>query len=265
MIIAIIQARMGSSRLPNKVMLDLCKEPVLWHVVNRTRSSKRIERIVVATSENSNNDTIREYCKQKDIECVSGNENDVLDRYYKVMNYANIKDDDIVVRITADCPLIDPELIDEVIERHIVTNSDYTSNTIEPTFPDGLDCEVIQATVLKKAWEEGKLKSEREHVTLYIRNHPELFRIESYKGTEDLSDMRWTLDEEEDYVLIKRIYEELYSNTKMFTTKEILDFLNSDPNIGAINYMHTRNQGLTKSLKEDGVTEEHIKEVNKNG
>ena len=99
----------------------------------------------------------------------------------------------------------------------------------------------------------------------YIRNHPELFRIESYKGTEDLSDMRWTLDEEEDYVLIKRIYEELYSNTKMFTTKEILDFLNSDPNIGAINYMHTRNQGLTKSLKEDGVTEEHIKEVNKNG
>lgn len=256
---------MGSSRLPNKVMLDLCNEPVLLHVVNRTRFSKRIERIIVATSENSNNDTIREYCELKGIECVSGSENDVLDRYYKVMKYANLKDDDIVVRITADCPLIDPELIDEVIEHHIVTNSEYTSNTIEPTFPDGLDCEVIQATVLKRAWEESKLKSEREHVTLYIRNHPDLFRIESYKGTEDLSDMRWTLDEKEDYVLIKRIYGELYSNTKMFTTKEILDFLNTDPSILTINSMHTRNQGLAKSLKEDVVAENYVKEVNRNG
>ena len=115
------------------------------------------------------------------------------------------------------------------------------------------------------AWEESKLNSEREHVTLYIRNHPELFRIESYRGNEDLSGMRWTLDEEEDYILIKRIYEELYSNTKMFITKEILDFLNSDPKIGSINSMHTRNEGLAKSLKEDGATDEYLKKVNKNG
>lgn len=264
MVVAIIQARMGSSRLPNKVMLEICEKPVLWHVVNRTNKSNKIDKIVVATSEDGSNDVIRAYCAQNDIECFSGSENDVLDRYYKALKHIDIEDDDLVVRITADCPLIDPVVIDEVIERHIDTNSDYTSNCIEPTFPDGLDCEVFKASVLKRAWKEAKLKSEREHVTPYIRNHPEIFRIESYKGDKDLSDLRWTLDEEEDFQLIKEIYEQLYYETKMFSTKDILSLLENKPSLTNINSKHIRNEGLNKSLNEDRLIDETEEEMNTN-
>lgn len=264
MVVAIIQARMGSSRLPNKVMLEICEKPVLWHVVNRTSNSRRIDKIVVATSEAIGNDLIREYCAENGIECTSGSENDVLDRYYKALEHINIEDDDLVVRITADCPLIDPVVIDKVIERHIDTNSDYTSNCIEPTFPDGLDCEVFKASVLKKAWKEAKLKSEREHVTLYIRNHPEKFGIENYKGDKDLSNFRWTLDEDEDFQLIKEIYEELYYENKIFSTKEILNLLEKKPGLININSKHIRNEGLIKSLYEDGLIDKSEKEMNAN-
>ena len=263
MIVAIIQARMSSSRLPNKVMLKICEKPVLWHVVNRTSNSKKIDRIVVATSEDSSNDVVREYCADNGIECVSGSENDVLDRYYKALEYLGITDDDLVVRITADCPLIDPVLIDEVIEHHLDTGSDYTSNCIEPTFPDGLDCEVIKASALKDAWKNAKLKSEREHVTLYIRNHPEKFKISSYKGDKDLSNLRWTLDEKEDYQLIKAIYEELYFKDKIFNTKDILDLLKNKPILININSKYVRNEGLVKSLKEDGLIDQARKEIQK--
>ena len=264
MVVAIIQARMGSSRLPNKVMLEICGKPVLWHVVNRTSNSRKIDKIIVATSEDSTNDLIREYCAENGIECTSGSENDVLDRYYKALEHINIEDDDLVVRITADCPLIDPVIIDKVIERHIGTNSDYTSNCIEPTFPDGLDCEVFKAFVLKKAWKEAKLKSEREHVTLYIRNHPEIFKIESYKGDRNLSDLRWTLDEEEDFKLIKEIYEELYNDNDIFFTDQILNLLKSRPSLTKINSMHIRNEGLIKSLNEDGIVDGSEKETRRN-
>ncbi|MFZ7133083.1 MAG: cytidylyltransferase domain-containing protein [Eubacteriales bacterium] len=264
MVVAIIQARVGSSRLPNKVMLEISEKPVLWHVVNRTSNSRKIDKIVVATSEDTGNDLIREYCAENGIECTSGSENDVLDRYYKALKNINIEDDDLVVRITADCPLIDPVVIDEVIERHIDTNSDYTSNCIEPTFPDGLDCEVFKASVLKQAWKGAKLKSEREHVTLYIRNHPEIFRIESYKGDKDLSNLRWTLDEEEDFQLIKEVYEELYNENKMFSTKNILSLLENKPSLISINSRYIRNEGLIKSLNEDGLIGQTEEEMNTN-
>jgi len=263
-IVAIIQARMGSSRLPNKVMLEICEKPVLWHVVNRTSNSRKIDKIVVATSEDRGNDLIREYCAENGIECTSGSENDVLDRYYKALEHINIEDDNLVVRITADCPLIDPVIIDKVIERHIDTNSDYTSNCIESTFPDGLDCEVFKASVLKKAWKEAKLKSEREHVTLYIRNHPEIFKIESYKGDKDLSEQRWTLDEKEDFQLIKEIYEELYNENNIFLTDRILSLLENRPSLININSVHIRNEGLIKSLNEDSIIDERKKEMNTN-
>lgn len=252
MIIAVIQARMGSSRLPNKVMLSLCNKPVLWHVVNRTASSKKIDRLLVATSEDSSNDIIRKYCKEKDINCFSGNEDDVLDRYYSALKDVNASEDDLVVRITADCPLIDPVLIDKIIERHIDTNSDYISNCIDPTYPDGLDCEVFKVSALQKAWVKAALKSEREHVTLYIRNHPEIFKIQNYKGDTDLSNLRWTLDEKEDFQLIEEIYQTLYKEDGIFTTDDILDLLENKPELIAVNAKYARNEGLMKSLREDG-------------
>lgn len=259
MIVAIVQARMGSSRLPNKVILTICEKPVLWHVVNRVKKSKTIDRIIVATSEESVNDSIRNFCAENEIECVSGSENDVLDRYHKTLMHINIQDDDVVVRITADCPLIDQNVIDEVVMHHIDTNSDYTSNCIVPSYPDGLDCEVFKASVLKKIWEKANLKSEREHVTLYIRNHPDEFKIENYKSKIDLSHLRWTLDEEEDFHLINEIYRELYRNNEYFSTSEILNLLEVRPSLKDVNSKHIRNEGLIKSLKEDDFCQESVK------
>jgi spore coat polysaccharide biosynthesis protein SpsF len=156
-----------------------------------------------------------------------------------------------VVRVTADCPLIDPEIVDNIIEMHIHKKTDYTSNTLPPTFPDGLDCEVMQFSALNTAWENAKLKSEREHVTLYIRNHPELFNITNMENDVDISEFRWTLDEPEDYSLIKSIYNLLYKENEMFLTSDILRLFNENPKLKNINSMHIRNEGLLKSLSED--------------
>ena len=253
MIVAIIQARMDSSRLPNKVMLPLEGKSVLWHVVDRVRNSRIVDSVVVATSDHNSNDAIRNFCKANGIECISGSEDDVLDRYYKVVNHYNLEDSDHVVRITADCPLIDPSIVDDVINYHLLSGSDYTSNTIEPTFPDGLDCEVVKVSALKQAWKEAKMKSEREHVTLYIYSHPELFEILNYAGKQNLSHMRWTLDESEDYQFIKQIYQELAKSRETFNMQDVLALLERSPDLSTINARFARNEGLAKSLRDDGL------------
>lgn len=251
MTVAIIQARMGSTRLPNKVMMTLCKKPVLWHVVNRLTHSKTIDKIIVATSENKENYAIREFCSQNNILCYSGSENDVLDRYYKAAKEFGVKQSDLIIRITADCPLIDPEIVDKVVQTHKKEKADYTSNTIKPTFPDGLDCEVINFSVLHEIWKNAKLKSEREHVTLYIKNNQEDFKISSYENDIDLSSLRWTLDEEEDFKLIKNIYDKLYNDNNFFITSDILDLLEKEPELNKLNSKYQRNEGLLKSLAEE--------------
>ena len=251
MIYAIIQARMGSSRLPGKIMLDLAGRPVLWHVIDRVNYSKYVNKIVVATSIESKNDEVRHFCDKNSVLCFSGSEDDVLDRFYNAAINNSISDDDIIIRITADCPLIDPNIIDKTIERFLEVNADYASNTVIPTYPDGLDCEVMRFSALSKAWEDAKLKSEREHVTPYIRNHPELFKITSIENDEDISSLRWTLDEKEDYQLIKLIYDELYEENNIFLMDDILDFAKSNPNIKDINSRYQRNEGLIKSLLND--------------
>ena len=251
MVIAIVQARMGSSRLPGKVMLDICGKPVLWHIVERLKRSKRIDEIIIATSENIENDRIREFCIEESISNYSGCENDVLDRFYQANKIIAIGNEDSIVRITADCPLIDPEIIDRVIEMHKDKKADYTSNVIKPSFPDGLDCEVMGFSALTDSWINAKLKSEREHVTLYIKNHPELFHIESLENDVNLSSLRWTLDEPEDYILIKEIYKNLYKDTKGFVTADIINLIDNNPALKTINSMHVRNEGLLKSLLED--------------
>lgn len=251
MICAIIQARMGSTRLPGKVMMDLCGSHVLEHVVSRLERSKFIDKIIIATTLDSNNQPIIDFCQKNNVSYYVGSEDDVLDRYYKTAIDNNMKDDDIVIRITSDCPLIDPFVVDKVIEEHISNNNDYTTNVIECTYPDGLDCEVFNFSVLKDTWVNANLSSQREHVTLYIRDNPDKFKLGNVKNDIDLSDLRWTLDEKEDFVFINEVYKNLYTKDSFFTMEDILDLLNKKPELLEINSEFMRNEGLIKSLKED--------------
>lgn len=251
MILGIIQARTGSLRLPSKIFLQFCGKTDLYHVYNRVKKSKKIDSIIIATTDKKTDDSIVEFSMAERINCYRGNEDDVLDRFYHCCEQYGLIESDIVVRITADCPLIDPYVIDDVIQYLQDNDYDYVSNAIEPTYPDGLDVEVFLFSSLKKSWEEAQLISEREHVTPYIRNHEEFFKIGSYKNDINLSHYRWTLDEIEDYQLISEIYTNLYASEEMFTTKDILSFLDENPQLKELNSKYIRNEGYLKSLVKD--------------
>lgn len=251
MIVSIIQARMGSTRLPNKVMMDLSGEPVLFHVVNRVKKSKLIDDVIVATGKGTENNVIEDFCKSKSIGVYRGSEDDVLDRYYQTARSLNLSLTDAIVRITADCPLIDPEVIDKVIEAFIVNEADYATNTNPPTYPDGLDVEVVGFAALEEAWSKATLASEREHVVPYIKKNKDIFRHININNSMDLSDMRWTLDEFEDYILIESIYSYLYNENRVFLLKDILELIEEHPELMQINSSFIRNEGYFRSLLND--------------
>lgn len=254
--LAIIQARMGASRLPNKVLMELEGKPVLWHVIHRVKKSKLIDEVVVATTYQKADLEIVKFCAESGIRVFAGSENDVLDRYYQV---AKLFRPDNVIRITADCPLHDFHIIDQVIKKHISENNDYTSNTMEETFPDGLDCEIMKFSILKEIWKKAVLYSEREHVTQYILKNNK-YKKNCLINTTYKGDERWTLDTEKDYEFIKRIFTELYIENQEFTSKDIYDLLDAKPEIRNINGGLVRNEGLLKSIRNDYiVTLEEIK------
>ncbi len=253
MIIAIIQARMGSTRLPNKVMMDFVGNPNLYHVVNRVRKSNLIDKVVVATTVNVSDDKIEEFCTANDISYFRGSENDVLDRFYQCALNHGASNGDRLVRITADCPLIDASIIDEVIKLALEGDYDYASNVEPPTFPDGLDTEVVKFEVLEKVWDRATLKSDREHVTTYIRNSDTMFKKANYRNETDQSDLRWTLDENEDYEFIRLIYSHLYPINPDFLKEDVIEYLKANPEISGINSKFFRNEGLLKSLENDGL------------
>lgn len=251
MVIAIIQARMGSSRLPNKVMMDFVGKPNLFHVVNRVNRSCLIDRVVVATTVSESDDKIEAFCKENNISFFRGSVDDVLDRFYQCAIYHGAKEGDRLVRITADCPLIDANVIDDVIKLAISGDYDYASNVEPPTFPDGLDTEVVKFEVLEKVWSSAILKSDREHVTTFIRNSQTMFNKANLRNEIDLSDLRWTLDENEDYEFIKLIYESLYPIKPAFFKNDVIEYLKMNPEISEINSKFFRNEGLLKSLEND--------------
>jgi len=253
--IAIIQARMGSSRFFGKVLKEACGKTIIEHIVNRLKYSKKIDKIVIATSSTEKDNVIADFCSLKKISFYRGSEDDVLDRFYQAAKHFGAVEGDSIVRITGDCPLIDPVIVDEVIRMYMENNSDYGANVNPPTFPDGLDIEVMKFSLLEKAWNEAKLLSEREHVTLYIRNHPENFSLSNYVSDIDYSDLRWTLDEPEDFEVIKIIYENLYSGDRVFLMNDILRLLNEKKEIIEINKKFIRNEGLEKSLCNDRIVE----------
>lgn len=228
MFVAIIQARMGSNRLPGKVMMNLMDKPVIDHVYSRVKKSKYINDIIIATSLNSENTELVEYLGKKHYKYFQGSENDVLSRFIEIIINLKLKDEDNVVRITADCPLIDNKIIDSVIEKHLDKNVDYTSNTIERTFPDGLDCEVIKVKTLKNLDTYDLNESNKEHVTSYITENKSKFKIETINNHIDYSHFRWTLDYLEDYQYITWLYEKLYSSNNYFGYKEIIEFLSKE-------------------------------------
>ncbi len=247
-IVALIQARMGSTRLPDKVLFNLEGKTVLEHVIARVRRSSLIKEVIVATTFSRRDLKIVNLCSGMGIRVFCGSENDVLDRYYQASRLLETKH---IVRITSDCPVIDPEIIDNVIKLHLSNNADYTTNTIGENFPDGQDVEIFTFAALKKAWEKARLLSEREHVTPYIKNHPGIFKIAGLEYQKDLSKKRWTLDEQDDYKFIKLIYKNLYKKNKFFGMEDILNFLKQYPEYENINYHIRRNEGYLKSIKQD--------------
>jgi len=247
--IAIVQARTGSTRLPSKVLLPLGEKFSIQWVIDRIKKCKEIDSVLLATTTHKSDDALESLCKDMGIVCFRGSENDVLDRYYSTAKFFNLGSNDIVVRITGDCPLIDPEICGNVISLIKSKDLDYVSNTVTCTFPDGLDCEAMKFGTLEKSWQQAKLKYEREHVTQYILRHPELFKIGNYTHVEDLSALRWTLDTPEDYQFIKAVIEGI--GNEHFDMKDILNFLEKHPELHNINSSIIRNEGLIKSMQEE--------------
>lgn len=246
-IVCIIQARMSSTRLPNKVLIPLAGREVLSHILQRLSFCKTLDEIIVATSTDNTDDELAEWCLQRKVMLFRGSLNDVLDRYYQC---ALIHNADAVVRITGDCPAIDPNIVDDVVKGFSIKKFDLFY--LGGNFPDGLDCAVFSFGALEKAWKEAMLPSEREHVGPYIVNNPKKFKIGSIEKFNDLGHHRWTLDEPRDLEFLQAVFEYLYDKElPPFSSKDILDLMKREPKLLKINQNILRNEGLIKSLAED--------------
>lgn len=233
-IITITQARMGSTRLPGKVMKTILGKPVLIHDLERIKKMKTINGIVVATTTLGEDDLIVKTVKDYDprVGIYRGSVENVLDRYYKA---AKMYKADVIIRITSDCPLIDPDISDLVVKTFLEKKCDYCCNNMPRTFPHGLDTEVFSFEALETAWKLAETPREKEHVTPYIREHPEDFELCNVKDNVDLSNLRWTLDYPEDFEFIKEVYERIYPKKYFFLMGDILELLQNEPKLLEIN------------------------------
>jgi spore coat polysaccharide biosynthesis protein SpsF (cytidylyltransferase family) len=239
--LAIIQARIGSTRLPGKVLMDLGGRTVLGRVIRRLRRSQHITKIVVATTTVPADEAIVRECECLGIACFRGSEDDVLDRYYQTLR---VNSADAVVRITSDCPLIDPQLVDETIRVFADEHADYASNVFPRTYPRGLDTEVFTSAALERAWREAREPHEREHVTPYFYERPESSRLASMSGTVDYSQYRWTLDTPADLELLRAIYSR-FDNRDDFHWQDVIALMKREPELAELN-----SQVLQKSVRE---------------
>ena len=244
---ACVQARMGSTRLPRKVLKTIVGMPMLWHIIQRLKRSKLIDKIVIVTSIKKRDIPILKFAKNNGVDSYAGSEEDLVDRHFQAAKKFKA---DILVRITADCPLVDPEIVDKVIQFFLDGNFDYVSNIIERTYPDGLDVEVFSYSSLEKIWKEAKTPREREFFTVYMRDHPEIFQIGGIKQGEDISYMQWTVDTEKDLKFAREIYKRLYKKNKIFYMKDILSLLKKHPELTEINKGIAREESRLKSLKD---------------
>lgn len=227
-VVAIIQARMGSTRLPGKVLKEINGKTLLGYQIERVKQSKSIDQIVIATTDLMSDQPIVDFCLSSKIDFYRGSEKDVLSRYYEAAQQYKA---DIIVRLTSDCPIIDPIIIDDVINHFIKKNPkvDYTSNTLERTYPRGLDTEVISFEGLKKAHEEATLERDREHVTAYLYTNPNKFKLSGIVSVNDYSHHRWTVDTEEDFKLISLILNEIYDENYLFVLEDVITLMDENP------------------------------------
>ncbi len=238
---------MGSTRLPGKVMKFVDgKNPSLFYTINQLKACKNLDKIIVATTTLPEDDVIEKYLHELGIDVFRGSSDDVLDRYVKCAKHYNLL---TIVRVTADCPLIDPNIVDRGIEIFKTGNYDYVTNTSTRTFPDGNETELFSINAIEKAWNNSKLPSEHEHVTPYFRNNPELFQIENFTHNSDISHLRWTVDYNEDFELVKILISKIKS--RPVHLEDILNILNNEPNLLELNKNHRPNEGYAKSLEED--------------
>jgi glutamate-1-semialdehyde 2,1-aminomutase len=239
-IVAIVQARMGSSRLPGKVMKDINSTPVIEILLNRLKLSKEIDQIIIATSEDCKDKVLVKHLDKIGFKYELGDENDVLSRYYYT---AKKHSADVVVRITGDCPLIDPKLVDKVIQEYRISEVDYAGNVSPASYPDGLDVEVMSFSALQKTFEDCNSPFDKEHVTTYIRNSG-LFKVKNVSHEVDLSNLRWTLDEDVDLEVINNVFNSFKPNIH-FSWLEVLSLYYKNPEIFSLNSNLTRNEGAS--------------------
>lgn len=230
-IVAIIQARVGSSRLPGKVLKPIEGRSMLARVVERVHRSRHVSDVLVATTDLAVDDAIVAECEKCAVQVSRGDQDDVLDRYHRA---AQLAEADVVVRITSDCPLIDPEITDRTVESFLEFSPDYASNALERTYPRGLDTEVISFQALTRAWRTAHKSYEREHVTPYIYEHPEEFKLISVKANRDYSFHRWTVDTPEDLEFIRAVYGHL-NQAGCFSWRDVLELLERQPELIGLN------------------------------
>jgi spore coat polysaccharide biosynthesis protein SpsF len=229
--VAVIQARMGSSRLPGKVLMPLLGTPMLSRVVDRTRRARLVDDVVVATTNLPADDAIAQLAASSGWGIVRGSETDLLERYLAA---ASAHEADVVVRITSDCPLIDPDLVDDVVRARADSGADYAANNLEPrSYPRGLDTEVFTRAALERAGLEDSMPASREHATPYIYRHPEIFRLLRVASSEDASGYRWCVDTPEDFELVRRLYEALGSDE--FGWRDALAVMRAHPDWASLN------------------------------
>lgn len=247
-VVAIVQARLGSSRLPGKVLMPLAGSPVIDRVISQLQYSTRLSGIVVATTEKPEDDRLVEHLCQRNVRFFRGSELDVLDRYYQCALCIGANN---IVRVTADCPFIDPSVVDQVVDLYERSQAMYASNIEPETFPDGLDVEVFSFEALEWAWRESSMASDREHVTQFIRRHPDWFSRSNLESPVKLDHLRWTLDEPADYQFLDQLARQFSAKLGPVSINEILEILQRYPELVAVNAGIQRNEGLIKSLAKE--------------
>lgn len=246
-VVAIVQARMGSTRFPGKIMAELGGKRVLDHVIDRLALASTIDHTLIATSTKPADDVVERYCQERAIQCFRGSEEDVLDRFHTAAELVQAK---TIVRITADCPLIDPGVVDLVVSTFKEGTFDYVSNTLVPTFPDGLDTEVFSKDAVDQAHKSAHSGPEREHVTPYIYKHPELFRLYNVRNDQDYSRFRWTVDEPADLAHLRALFD-VALNLSTMRMRDIISVLEEHPNLPDTRGRPIRNEDYRTSLLAD--------------
>lgn len=232
MILAIVQARMSSSRLPGKVLKPLAGAPSLARQLERIERARKIDHVMVATSRNREDDVIAGLCRDLATECFRGSLENVLERYYQA---AKRHQPDHVVRLTADCPMTDWRLIDDMIDDHCRHGNDYSGIGMPRSYPKGLDAEIMTFAALEAAWRDSNTPYQREHVTPFLYQHKDRFRMSGISQARDWSKLRWTLDTPADYAMIAAVYEALYPSNPAFNREEIMAFLLDHPQVRELN------------------------------